>query len=397
MPASGPRFIQSLGPFLNLINIQMKREKLSSSISKSDLEKEGFIFHSIGGQYWNDSAYYVFTQEQQERLRKAAEELHAMCKYAVQHVVKSGDYQDYALSETAFKLAQDSWNRQDPYLYGRFDFAWNGSGEPKLLEYNADTPTSLLEAGKVQKAWISQALNSSSKQFTIIDQLLSEQIAKVIPATENFYCCCMKDQVEDEGNVLFLIERAIVAGIDAHFVYLEDLLWNPELSQFCTVEGQAIDNLFKLYPWEWLVRDEYAQFLAESKTKFFEPTWKQLLSNKALLAVLWKLFPNHPNLLASSFDSKAITSPKIVAKPILGREGANVTISDGSEVLLSTSGTYRDNPIVYQEYYPVPSLDNYYPTLGLWMIGDRAAGMGVREDLSMVTKNTSLFVPHIIV
>jgi glutathionylspermidine synthase len=37
-------------------------------------------------------------------------------------------------------------------LYGRFDLAYRGDGPPKLLEYNADTPTALFEAAVVQ--WI---------------------------------------------------------------------------------------------------------------------------------------------------------------------------------------------------------------------------------------------------
>jgi glutathionylspermidine synthase len=374
----------------------MKRAALTNSLDSTRLEREGFIFHNLDGQYWNNKAYYIFSSQQCEVLKSAAEEVHQMCLAAVEHIVKSGDYEPYALSAEAFGLASESWLRKDPHLYGRFDFAWNGSGAPKLLEYNADTPTSLLEAGKVQRAWLNSALNSDVNIFNNIADLLSRRFSELIPTGKNLFVSCLKDNVEDEGNVLFMQERAILAGVDAKFCFIEDLVWEADSQTFCDRSGVKIDYLFKLYPWEWLVRDEYSSVLGLSQTKFIEPAWKMLLSNKALLAVLWKLFPNHPNLLQASFSADEITSQRLVTKPILGREGANVTIMSAQETIAQSGGAYQNIKNVYQEYYEVPCLDSHYATLGLWMIADQCAGMGIREDTSLITKNTSLFVPHVV-
>ena len=43
-----------------------------------------------------------------------------------------------------------SWKRRDASLYGRFDLRYDGQGPAKLLEYNADTPTSLFETAVFQ-------------------------------------------------------------------------------------------------------------------------------------------------------------------------------------------------------------------------------------------------------
>ena len=44
-----------------------------------------------------------------------------------------------------------------PNVYGRFDLWYGGAGTtPKLLEYNAQTPTSLLESAVVQWTWLEQ-------------------------------------------------------------------------------------------------------------------------------------------------------------------------------------------------------------------------------------------------
>jgi glutathionylspermidine synthase len=64
----------------------------------------------------------------------------------------------------------------------------------------------------------------------------------------------------------------------------------------------AAGAVFKLYPWERMVREEFRQFLAAAPTLWIEPPWKTLLSNKGFLPVLWELYPGHPNLLEVRFD-----------------------------------------------------------------------------------------------
>lgn len=66
-----------------------------------------------------------------------------------------------------------------------------------------------------------------------------------------------------------------------------------------------VSCLINQYPKEWLVNeiqhDELLKYdLAEVRS--FEPWWKLILGNKAILPLLWSEFPNHPNLLPAFID-----------------------------------------------------------------------------------------------
>jgi glutathionylspermidine synthase len=117
-----------------------------------------------------------------------------------------------------------------------------------------------------------------------------------------------------------------------------------------------------------------------------------ILSNKALLTVLWELFPHHPNLLPAFRSGKAL-SGDFVRKPLLSREGANITIVTGDGVLES-DGSYGKEGYVYQAYHALPVFDGWHTVIGSWIIGGESAGIGIREDRHPITQNTSCFVPH---
>ena len=119
---------------------------------------------------------------------------------------------------------------------------------------------------------------------------------------------------------------------------VEEVGWLAKQSCFVDLEGVPIRRWFKLYPWEWLVREPFGKHLLSGGMQVIEPWWKLLLSNKGLLAVLWELFPNHPYLLPAYFDPKPLRNG-YVRKPLLGREGANVEIVTPQQTL-RTSGNY---------------------------------------------------------
>jgi glutathionylspermidine synthase len=162
---------------------------------------------------------------------------------------------------------------------------------------------------------------------------------------------------------------------------------------------QPISTCFKLYPWEWLIKDEYAQHLSRARTRWIEPAWNMLLSSKALLPLLWQKYPNHPLLLEAHFASDELPKTKTwVKKPILSREGANVSkIEFGVEHALSGSelvDEYAQSGYIVQEWFELPNFDGFRPMIGSWIIGNQTAGMGIREDYNVVTGNDSHFVPH---
>lgn len=44
----------------------------------------------------------------------------------------------------------------------------------------------------------------------------------------------------------------------------------------------------------------------------------------------------------------------------------------------------------------LPWFDGQYALVGSWIVGDTACGNGLREDATLITRNTSRFVPHVI-
>jgi glutathionylspermidine synthase len=354
-------------------------------------EEAGFSFHSMGGTYWDESACYAFSADQVDRLESVSAELHHLCLQAVKEAINSRRLAEFAIPEPYRELVAQSWERAEPSLYGRFDFSWDGEGEAKLLEYNADTPTALLEASVVQWHWLEDThqdadqFNSLHEKLVARWQVLSEALGGGL-----LHLACVRDSEEDLGNVEYLRDCALQGGWDARRLDIEDLGWDGE--RFLDLEDVPVETLFKLYPWEWLVREEFGEHLLGRPARLIEPAWKMLLSNKALLVLLWEMNYGHPNLLPAYFTPQKFAGD-YVKKPLLAREGANVTIRSRGTVRWQP-GDYGKEGYVYQGVAPLPAFDGRYPVIGSWIVGDAPAGMGIREDDSPITKNSSRFVPH---
>jgi glutathionylspermidine synthase len=188
------------------------------------------------------------------------------------------------------------------------------------------------------------------------------------------------------------------AGLGAHYTDLQKI-GVTGAGQFTDSEDRVIGALFKLYPWEDLLRDPFAAQIAGSGCRFLEPAWKALVSNKAILPVLWQLFPGHPNLLPAFFEDEAAQLRTVahVVKPIFSREGQSVTIYDGDSVVeAATARDYDRHPKIVQAYHPLPVLGGMRPVIGAWVVGEVCVGMGLREDASRITQDLSRFKPHFI-
>ncbi|HEX2829484.1 MAG TPA: glutathionylspermidine synthase family protein [Burkholderiales bacterium] len=361
---------------------------------QAELDAVGFHFHSLDGSYWDESACYRFTAAEVDLIEAATAELHEMSLHAIDEIVSRGWIERYKL-ERFGGFVVDSWQAEDLSLYGRFDLRYDGKGPPKLLEYNADTPTSLIEAAVAQWSWL-QAVRPASDQFNSIHEKLIARWQEIrpglrgVPATVHF--TCVGDSEEDIGNIEYLRDTAMQADIDARFIAIADIGWSEEANSFVDLDDQPIRALFKLYPWEWIAAERFGPNIARSGLTVIEPAWKVLLSCKAILAVLWELYPDHPNLLPAYFEPDKL-GERYVKKPLYSREGANVEIH-GPRGVFAQPGTYGAEGYVYQAYAPLPEFDGNYPVIGSWIVGGQPCGMGIREDNTPVTSNTSRFVPH---
>jgi glutathionylspermidine synthase len=354
--------------------------------------KLGFAFAEIAGEpYWDETACYAFDAEEIDVLEAATTELHLRCLDAVKHAVAHDLNGPLGIPEGAWPIAKRSWEQGEPSLYGRMDLRWDGNGPPKLLEFNADTPTALFEAGVVQWEWLEtrQALDrpgaKPADQFNSIHEtLIATWPSLRLPPVLHF--ACARDSAEDRGTVDYLRDTAIQAGIEAPFLHMEDIGWDGK--RFRDLEEQEIRAIFKLYPWDWLLREAFGRNIPRAATRWIEPAWRLIPSSKAFLSLLWYLFPDHPNLLPA-FMEPGRTGGAEISKPLWGREGANISAPG-----IETDGPYGDQPRVWQEYAELPVFGGRYPVLGSWIVGGTACGLGIREDSTPITRDTSRFVPH---
>lgn len=367
----------------------------------------GFHFHTMYGEpYWCEDAYYAFTLEQVETIEDATTELHQMCLQVAEMVANSEQWlEKFQIPQHCWDFVQNSWRRGEPSLYSRLDLVYAGYGSPKLLENNADTPTSLYEAAFFQWLWLeeqiqAQQLPANADQFNSIQDCLIERFSELKQRYKlpGLYMSCCRDTDEDRATVQYMQDCAHEAGLLTQFLYIDELGINQQ-QQFVDLHDQPIDHLFKLYPWEFMLRENFAQYLSTETTGWLEPAWKSILSNKALLPALWKMFPNHPNLLPAYFaeDSQASSLHNYVKKPLFSREGANIEIVQAGRITEQADGPYGSEGYIVQQYTELPKFDGSYALIGSWLVNDRACGMGVREDKSRITQDLSRFYPHVII
>jgi glutathionylspermidine synthase len=370
---------------------------------RSYAESVGFNFHTFDGEpYWDESAYYQFSMAQiEEDLEAPTEELHQMALSLVPEILADEEkLQQLAVPEAYWDWIKQSYNSAQPHLYGRLDLAYDGTGPAKLLELNYDTPTSLYESGFFQWVWLEDQLMrgklpANADQFNSLQDQLEHRFAN-LQLAEPCYFTCVSDNTEDKGTVLYLLDIAQQAGIDARFLGLDEI---GEISgQLVDADNFPIQSIFKLYPWEFMVREDFGQHLLTSKTQWVEPAWKMLLSNKGILPMLWQKYPNHPNLLPAFFetDPQQALANGWVRKPLYSREGANIELVDLQGQRLQVDGPYNDAPFIRQAFHALPKFDQSYTLIGSWVVGDSAAGICIREDNSLITKDSSRFLPHII-
>ncbi|GIH47019.1 glutathionylspermidine synthase family protein [Microbispora rosea] len=368
------------------------------------VESQGLAFHrsahpeGLTRPYWDESVHYVFTMDEVLALEEQVEELHRMCLAAADHIVTSGRFADLGIPPHCRAAVAESWRRRDPHVFGRFDLRYDGTGPAKLLEYNADTPTSLVESSVVQWFWLKDVYPEDDQWNSIHERLVDRWKSLTLQTGPAHFAWTSADETGEEAMTIgYLQETAEQAGLVTAAIAMEDIGWDALNHRFVDMEHRVVRTLCKLYPWEWIVAEPFAPHALAQQVSmtWIEPLWKMLLSNKALLAILWELYPGHPNLLPAYLDGprELAAGPGYVRKPLLGREGASMRIAaPGVEV--ETDGDYGREGFVHQEFLPLPDFDGWRPVLGAWVVDDESAGLGIRETSGLVTDDTSSFVPH---
>lgn len=358
------------------------------------VEAAGLIWHGADGDaYWSEDQHLALTLAAAETLEDAATELHALCLEACEQIVRRGWWDRLAIPDAAAGLIQTSWMASDFSIYGRFDLAWDGSGQPKLLEYNADTPTSLLEASVIQWQWLEEVAPESDQLNSIHEALVERW--KLCPEPMVHFACAW-DNLEDRQTVAYLAETAEQAGKSVELMDVREIGFSEE-GRFTDPSERAIDKIFKLYPWEWMVQEPFFAEIGPERARFIEPAWKMMLSNKGLLPILWELNPGHPLLLPAYFSREELCAQGVtfwVEKPFFGREGAGISLLDRGKSIAAGAPGHHGEPLVYQKHARLFTAGREHFVWGLWMVGDACRGLSARGDSSPITGNLSRFFPH---
>lgn len=363
------------------------------------LENVGFGYHTDENNrtYWVEDRYFSITPKETDNIFDATNQLWEMCLAAVEHVIENNRLDEFKIPKFIQPYLIESWENETPSIYGRFDFAFDKDKQLKLLEFNADTPTSLFECGVVQWLWMENYFGETKDQFNSVHDKLIEtwKMLKPYLKGDTLHFTCVRESLEDLTNVEYLRDCAIQAGINTKLIYINEIGWNNV--NFVDLEDETITDIFKLYPWEWMVNEMFAYNIKndEVKANWIEPAWKMILSNKAILAVLWELYPNHPLLLETYF-SEPHQMKDYVKKPLLSREGANITVVRDGKTTEETSGEYGEEGYIYQELAELHKEESGYSIIGSWIIGQESCGITFRESDQFITTDKSRFVPHII-
>ena len=363
---------------------------------------QGLTYHSVEGRpYWDESAYWEFSASEIDRLEAATAELQKMCLDAGDFILRQNRFAAMHIAEPTIAAIRRTWKEEPPALYGRMDLAYDGYSI-KLLEYNADTPTSLIEAAVIQWYWLQDRFPKRDQWNSIHEKLVAKwrDLAHYVHAQVHF---AHDGDEEDILTIAYLRDTAREAGIDSVSIQMAEIGWDHAHRCFVGHGSTPLATLFKLYPWETLLQEPFADHAIEAmasgqkpqagRTQWIEPIWKMLWSNKALLAILWEMFPGHELLLPAYLDGPRDMT-RYVRKPLFGREGANITIVNGSRGF-ATEGRFAEGPWVYQGLAPVRCVDDNWAVLGSWLVDGEPCGLGMREARDPVIRNTDRFVPHL--
>jgi glutathionylspermidine synthase len=366
------------------------------------LESRGLSFHAWDN-YWKETAAYRFTALEVDRIEAATNELLHMLEEAGEYVVNQRQLGLLGIPPQFHDAVSASWRNEAPTLYGRFDFAFDGEGWPKMLEYNADTPTSLLESAVSQWDWLEDVKPHADQYNCLHDKLVAQWQTIVTkrrptgPLPRRIHFASVSDNEEDWICVHYLMDTAVQAGFEVKHVFTEGLGFDGDTGYFVDEDDEQIDIVFKLYPLEWMMREDFGVHLRDTHTQLVEPLWKAMFSTKAILPILWQLYPGHRLLLPAFFEHDVLPPDftSYARKPVFSREGADITlIRDGKEIATGQAQDYGAEGYVLQALVELKQHDGFFPVIGAWVVGDAAAGMCIREDTNRITTNMSHFVPH---
>ncbi|EAH5545945.1 glutathionylspermidine synthase family protein [Campylobacter upsaliensis] len=379
-------------------------------LEKNYLESIGFSWHTDeDGSDYLDNRFICVSKNEANAYYEAANELYDMFIAAAQNVIDNDRFDELGIPFNLIDAIKMSWeNEVHWHLYGRFDFAGGLDGKPiKLIEFNADTPTSLFESAILQWAMLKQNNLDEHLQFNSIYESLMDNFKRLITLDESveefeehyrgwkILFSSVAGNKEEELTTKLLAHITKDAGFECDFAYVDEVEFGEE---GIFKNGVNYEYWFKLIPWEEIAIEEgelamlLTQIMRNQKAIILNPAYTLLFQSKGILKILWELYPNHPLLLESSYEP--LQGKDFVRKPMFGREGANISIVKDDVKLQENIGPYGNNKMIYQQYYELNSNENEYYQAGVFFAYE-GCGLGFRKG-GLIIDNASKFVGHII-
>ncbi|MCR2123567.1 glutathionylspermidine synthase family protein [Campylobacter upsaliensis] len=379
-------------------------------LEKNYLESIGFSWHTDeDGSDYLDNRFICVSKNEANAYYEAANELYDMFIAAAQNVIDNDRFDELGIPFNLIDAIKMSWeNEVHWHLYGRFDFAGGLDGKSiKLIEFNADTPTSLFESAILQWAMLKQNNLDEHLQFNDIYESLMDNFKRLITLDESveefeehyrgwkILFSSVAGNKEEELTTKLLAHIAKDAGFECDFAYVDEVEFGEE---GIFKNGVNYEYWFKLIPWEEIAIEEgelamlLTQIMRNQKAIILNPAYTLLFQSKGILKILWELYPNHPLLLESSYEP--LQGKDFVRKPMFGREGANISIVKDDVKLQENIGPYGNNKMIYQQYYELNSNENEYYQAGVFFAYE-GCGLGFRKG-GLIIDNASKFVGHII-
>ncbi len=362
--------------------------------------------------------YFRMSATAERELIRATNELHLMYLHATEVVLRDDTLlEHFNIPKVLWPRLKRSWQtRRHQMISGRFDFCMTAKGL-KVYEYNADSASCHTEAGLIQGLW-AEAIGCRDGEDAGADLLSSMTETWRHSGVTGRVHILQDDDKEEDYHAQFMQLAMHNAGIETRIIRgLGGLHWNAN-GEVVDAEGDVISCVWKTWAWETAldhIRDEcenelnappirtgaadepvrLIDVLLRPEVQVYEPLWTLIPSNKAILPVLWSLFPHHRYLLNSSFElSDELIAHGYVRKPIAGRCGDNVSLVDKHDsVLGETSGRFAEQNVIYQELWRLPQIGSYRVQICTFALGGSYGGSCVRIDDSLIITTDSDLLP----
>ncbi|WP_265524058.1 bifunctional glutathionylspermidine amidase/synthase [Providencia rustigianii] len=365
--------------------------------------------------------YFTISSTAENKLMQATNEVHLMYLHATEKVLKDDNLLKlFNIPEILWPRLRLSWqNRRHDMVTGRVDFCMDERGL-KVYEYNADSASCHTETGLIIEKWAQVGgLKTGWNPGERLNEILTDTWKHT--SAKPFIHIMQDNDGEEDYHALFMAQSIKAAGFEYKIIHgLDELEWN-ETGQVVDGEGRVLECVWKTWAWETVLEQlrqesesditfsalpictghphhndiRLIDVLLRPEIRVFEPLWTVIPGNKAILPILWSLFPHHPYLLNTDFEiNDELRQTGYAVKPIAGRCGDNIGLVDHlDEVLDETDGQFNYQENVYQQLWCLPKVSGRYIQVCTFTIGGHYGGVCLRSDPSLVIKKDSDIEP----